>query len=152
MAFFQICVVVEVVVGLMADDSPLQSRPDKPNDSSAPDRLCASCAGVAANLQRIRRLLVLQHGLAIHAEMAVRAMALTREAHAIDETILRRRGGVRPIGDFLQDVIPDVLVDVNQEGSHWYQTAPRRDLGSEVDSAASAVPARHADAVGADLA
>ena len=100
LAFFQICVVVEVVVGLMADDSPLQSRPDKPNDSSAPDRLCASCAGVAANCSIIlrpytcthlrwpqvrcqmagglRKLLVLQHGLAIHAEMAIRAMALTR--------------------------------------------------------------------------
>ena len=77
-------------------------------------------------------------------------MALTREAHAIGETIPRRRGGGRPVGDFLQDAVPDVVVDVSQEEPTGIR--PRRDLGGDVDSAASAVPARHADAVGADLA
>ena len=33
----------------------------------------------------------------------------------IGETIPRRRGGGCPIGDFLQDAIPDVVVDDNQE-------------------------------------
>ena len=51
MAFFQICVVMEVVVGLMADDSPLQSRSGKPNDSSAPDRLCAVLRRCCSELQ-----------------------------------------------------------------------------------------------------
>ena len=61
-----------------------------------------------------------------------------------------KAGGGRPVGDVLQDAVPDVAVDVSQEEPTGIR--PRRDLGGDVDSAASAVPARHADAVGADLA
>ena len=52
----------------------------------------------------------------------------------------------------LQDAVPDVAVDVSQEDPTGIRPRRCRDLGGDVDSAASAVPARHADAVGADLA
>ena len=90
LAFFQICVVVEVVVGLMADDSPLQSRSGAEPWFGAKLSFGLRLAGfarLAPVLQRIavpKRLLVLQHGLAIHTEMTVRAMALPRQGTRTD--------------------------------------------------------------------
>ena len=82
------------------------------------------------------------------------AVDQARGSHFIGEIILsKERGGPLPIGDMS-------CTDVSSGGG-WLLLIKRnplvsdragRDLGGDVDSAASAVPSRHADAVGADLA
>jgi hypothetical protein len=145
------------VVGLMADDSPLQSRSGAEPWFGAKLSFGLRLAGfarLAPVLQRIavpKRLLVLQHGLAIHAEMTVRAMALPRQG--------TRTRSVRPFREVAADGDQSVTSCRTPVQMWSLMLIKRIPLVSDraqltrpltVDSAASAIPPRHVDAVGAD--